>query len=91
MIQSRILYSTSEISSTLAISKYRGEKGEKETAEIEKNPHRSVGMNTGKDFIFSKKGYLAIKPCCRADCTNNALLSTGDTKSFKRQLSKVSN
>lgn len=48
-------------------------------------------MNTGKDFIFSEKGYLAIKPCCRADCTNNALLSTGDTKSFKRQLSKVSN
>lgn len=35
MIQSKVLYSTSEISS-LAISKYRGEIGEKEKAEIEK-------------------------------------------------------
>lgn len=47
------------------------------------NPHRSMGMNIGKDFLFSEKGCLAIKPCCRPDCTNNALLSTGNTKNSK--------
>lgn len=55
-----------------------------------KNPHRSMGTNTGKDFIFSEKVYLTIKPYCTADYTKDDL-SIGDRKGIKRQLSKVSN
>lgn len=90
-MESRALYSTSEISSVLATSKGEREIGEKEVMVERENPHRSRGMKTGKDFIFSEKAYLSSKLCRTADCTKGDLLATGDRKGIKRQLSKVSN
>lgn len=60
MIQSRILYSTSEISSTLAISKYRGEKGEKETAEIEKIHTEAWGWTLERILSSQRKAILLL-------------------------------